>query len=137
MPDKNDLKAAKQSARSKAGKPAKKGGYGDHRFINFNVTEDMKRRAAIFLEGETDVWRYVEELVGSGYRVAVGWDGYNNAYSCSITNKDGDTAFRNATITLRAGTAWDAVCRGVAIHFAVSGGDWTNLEHPDNSGDVW
>lgn len=128
---------AKGSRSANGKKPKGKPKSGEFRFININVTEDMKRRVAAWAEGETDVWRYVEELVGQGYRVGVAYDGYNDCYSASLTNKSGPSDYRNACITLRGATGWDALVRLVGIHYAVAGENWTTFEEPVSPDDLW
>ena len=129
-------KGTKRQQRASNGKP-KTPPKGEFRFINVSVTEDMKKRIGAWAKAEGDVWGYVETLAGQGYRLGVSWDGKNDCYSASLTNRDGDERFRQACVTMRGPTAWEAVVRLVGLHFAVANEDWAVLEQPAADYDVW
>jgi hypothetical protein len=118
-------------------KPKGKQSQGDFRFINVTLSEAQKDQVRKWGEGETNVWGYVEELVGAGYRVGINFDEHNACFSASITNRSGPTEFRGVCVTFRGPTAFDALLRVVGVHYVVAGEDWTFLEKPGDPDDLW
>lgn len=127
----------KKAARAAKGKPGKKQQQGEFRFININWTEEMKSNVGRWLQHNPDWWSFVEQLVGSGYRVGIQYDEYNDCYSCSITNRGGPVEFRGACITARGGDATSAVARAVAAHYGIANEDWAFFDSPAKSDDLW
>lgn len=135
MPNKEQI--AKGSRSNNGQRPKGKPKQGEFRFVNVAFTEDVKKRCLSYLQGNPDVWQHVETLVGQGYRIGLGLDAKNDAYSASLTNRDAAVEFRNSCITVRGGTAWDALSRLVGLHFGVANEDWSAFEAPNEVDDLW
>lgn len=135
MPNKEEIA---KGVRSKNGKrPAAKKQQAGFRFINPNITEDVKRRVAAWAGAETEVWGYVEDIVGKGYKLGISFDGKNDCYIASVTDRTGNERFDQACFTVRGATCWDALVRALGLHYAVAQEDWTVLEQSVDPHDLW
>lgn len=107
-------------------------------FINVNLNEATKKKAAEYFARQNFVEDGVAGLLDAGYRLTLKYEINSGAFSAFVTPVDPKHKDAGWGLSERAGSWTRAVERIIYIHFVVLDGEWDNAKQMELPGvDDW
>lgn len=103
-----------------------------HRFLDIPLSQAAREDLSGYdLEVEFP-YDLVEALVTEGYKFSLTFDGRNQTYIASLTDRLPESPWQNTTLSGRGSTALNARCALLYRHLVMADGDWSTL-NPDEA----
>lgn len=98
-------------------------------WIDIQITEDMKEQFDIwFSERQEQMSSGLEDVVGTGLKLTLSWDGEHNTFVASLNGQGNSESLKRFTLTARSSNWWEAVGLCLYKHGVLLQGDWANYK---------
>jgi len=95
-------------------------------YIEYRLTDEDKQGFKKYQADVEALWDDVVKVAEGDYRVTLSWDDYNEAYQCSISQKDDDHVNAGYVLVGRGNSPWGAMAQALFKHLHIMRGDWLN-----------
>jgi hypothetical protein len=104
-------------------------------FVNLKLTEDDRKAFADWAETNSgDTLTYLEQLIGSGYKLSLNEDEENHCFIAAVTGGQDNRDNRNKCLISRAPDLLEVLQMALYKHFVMcNAGDWGETEKQDMS----
>ena len=106
-------------------------------YIQHTLTKEEKDNYDLWLIVDDDIWNDLQVLVDNGYKVGIGYDGYNQTFQCSLTcNNSKDDNF-GWVLVARAPDVYNCVRLVLYKHLVLLMGDWSTFHERAKESREW
>jgi hypothetical protein len=102
-------------------------------FVNLKLTDEDKEAFSKWVDDNNgDILTYLEQLIGSGYKLSLNEDEENHCFIAAVTGGQDNRENRNKCLISRAPDLLEVLQMALYKHFVVcNAGDWGDTEKQD------